>query len=113
MARKVRFADAEAIAAAAAENNAKSSISGLLLYTPTYFVQILEGNRAAVESTYARIIKDSRHEQIETLATMEVEERQFGAWGMRAVIPSRELNATIIGQLDGEAARDLLLKSIT
>jgi Sensors of blue-light using FAD len=111
VARKVRFADAEAIAAAAAENNAKSSISGLLLYTPTYFVQVLEGNRGAVESAFARISKDTRHEQVETLAATEIEEPQFGSWGMRAVTPSREMNAAVIGQLNGEAARELLLKS--
>lgn len=111
MARKVRFADAEAIAAAAAENNAKSSVSGLLLYTPTYFVQVLEGNRGTVESTFARITKDTRHEQVETLATTEIEERQFGSWAMRAVTPSREMSAAVIGQLDGEAARELLLRS--
>lgn len=111
VARKVRLTDAEAIAASAAENNAKASISGLLLYTPTYFVQVLEGERDAVEATFARITKDSRHEEVVTLAKTEVAERQFGDWGMRAVTPSRELNAAVIGQLNGEDARELLLKS--
>lgn len=111
VARRVRFADAEAIAAAAAENNAKLSISGLLLYTPAYFVQVLEGGRAAVELTFARIAKDDRHEEIEALAKREIEERQFGRWAMRAVTPSRETNAAVIGSLDGDAALELLLSS--
>ncbi len=111
VARRVRFADAEAIAAAAAENNAKLSISGLLLYTPAYFVQVLEGGNAAVELAFARIAKDDRHEEIETLAKREIEERQFGRWAMRAVTPSRETTAAVIGLLDGDAALELLLSS--
>ena len=111
VARRVRFADAEAIAAAAAKNNARSAISGLLLYTPTYFVQVLEGSRAAVESTFARIGSDDRHEEIVTLATREIQERQFGDWGMRAVMPRREVSAEVIGQLSGVAALELLLSS--
>lgn len=111
VARHVRFADAEAIAAVAAQKNARSSISGLLLYTPTYFVQVLEGARAVVESTFARIAKDNRHEDVVTLSKIEVQERQFGDWGMRAVTPNREINAAVIGEMSGEAARELLLKS--
>jgi hypothetical protein len=111
VARKVRFADAEAIAVSAAERNARASISGVLLYTPMYFVQVLEGDQRTVESIFARISKDERHEEVVILAKTEVPERQFGIWGMRAVTPSRETSAAVIGQLSGDAARELLLKS--
>lgn len=111
VARKVRFADAEAIAVSAAERNALASISGLLLYTPMYFLQALEGDQRAVEATFARISKDDRHEEVVTLLAVEVPERQFGSWGMRAATPSREMSAAVIGQLSGDAARELLLKS--
>jgi hypothetical protein len=111
IARRVRFADAEAIAVAAAENNARSSISGLLLYTPAYFLQVLEGDKVAVESTFARIGKDNRHEEIVTLLKRDIQERQFGNWAMRAVTPSQEVSAAVIGNLSGEAALELLLSS--
>ncbi len=111
VARRVRLADAEAIATEAAAKNAKLSISGLLLYTPAYFVQVLEGERGAVESTFERIAKDSRHEEVVVLAKTEVQTRQFGAWAMRAVTPRREVSAAVLGQLSGDAARELLQSS--
>jgi hypothetical protein len=111
VARKVRFADADAIAASAAERNARASISGLLLYTPMYFLQVLEGDQRAVQATFARLSKDDRHEEVVILLQAEVPEREFGSWGMRAATPSREMSAAVIGQLSGEGVRELLLKS--
>lgn len=111
VARKVRFTDADAIAKAAAEKNAQLSVTGLLLYTPSYFIQVLEGDKRSVESTFARISKDERHEEVVILAKAEIEERQFGRWGMRAVMPTREVSSAAIGQLTGSSALELLLSA--
>lgn len=82
--RQVRFADAEAIAEAAAERNLRASLTGLLLYTPSHFVQVLEGERAAVDETFLRIRADSRHTRVVIIDDREVPSREFPAWGMKA-----------------------------
>ena len=39
-------------------NNAKQGISGILLYSDGNFMQALEGEKEAVEQTFARISRD-------------------------------------------------------
>ena len=82
--RQVRFADAEAIAAAASRRNVEAGITGLLLYTPSHFVQVLEGEPDAVSQTLARIRSDLRHASMVILDDRSVDSREFSAWGMRA-----------------------------
>jgi Sensors of blue-light using FAD len=111
VARKVRFADVEAIAEAAAVKNAEVRVSGILLYTPTYFLQVLEGEKDAVETTYARIFNDPRHDDVTILKKSEIVVRQFGEWNMRAVMPSSELTAALLDPIDLDSALALLVRS--
>jgi hypothetical protein len=80
----VRFADAQAIAEAAAQRNLRVSLTGLLLYTPSHFVQVLEGDHDAIDETLLRIRSDPRHTHVVIIDDREVASREFRAWGMRA-----------------------------
>jgi hypothetical protein len=106
VARQVRFADAEAIARAAAERNQRVQITGLLLYTPSYFLQVLEGEQGAIRKTMQRIARDVRHADIQVLDEREVAAREFGNWGMAARFLGTQSDE--IESLDGAGALELL-----
>jgi hypothetical protein len=110
VARPVRFQDVEAIAEISAKNNSKVGVSGMLVYTPSHFLQVLEGEKDAVEKVYSRVKKDPRHHMVQTLATETAAERAFGNWGMRATMPTAELGASALERITGPAALELMLQ---
>ncbi len=69
-------------------NNAESGITGLLILSDGYFFQALEGGRTAVNNTYAKILKDSRHVNSMILSCQEIKKRQFLGWSMGYVLSS-------------------------
>ena len=91
--RQVRYEDAEAIAKAASTRNAARGISGLLLYTPSHFIQVLEGDESVVREIYQHICQDPRHNSLRVLDESPIETREFGEWAMHARMlpPERDL----------------------
>ena len=71
-------------------NNTEQGISGLLILSDGHFFQALEGDRAAVHATYARILKDPRHSGSVMLSSVEIEKRQFSGWSMGYVLSSEK-----------------------
>jgi hypothetical protein len=65
------------------KSNTLHSITGILFFDQGFFGQILEGTRGAVEETWGRIQKDSRHRNIELLGITEIKERRFPKWSMK------------------------------
>lgn len=63
-------------------NNAKVSVTGLLLYKDGFFIQALEGPRDAVQQVFQRISQDPRHDVGATLQTGDSNFRQFPDWSM-------------------------------
>lgn len=80
--RQVRYADAEQIADVAARRNREQGVTGILLYTPSHFLQVLEGEYAAVQRTLERIRADPRHSDLRVISDIETGDREFGAWAM-------------------------------
>lgn len=66
----------------AREKNERLDITGMLLYRDGFFIQCLEGEKSAVESLYATIKLDNRHENVLTVSQDEIEERTFKDWKM-------------------------------
>ncbi|MBC7875349.1 MAG: BLUF domain-containing protein [Ferruginibacter sp.] len=64
------------------ENNAKNDITGCMLYHNDAFIQILEGDRKAVESLYSKIEQDKRHYNARVVYNDNIEERLFKNWSM-------------------------------
>jgi Sensors of blue-light using FAD len=62
--------------------NAEVDVSGLLLYRSGSFLQILEGEPAAVQPIYDRIGRDPRHRDIVLLSRRACEARNFSDWRM-------------------------------
>lgn len=72
----------DALLALSRRNNETLGITGMLLYHEGDFVQILEGEEAAVREIYGRIVRDSRHARIILIDDSPVSEREFGDWSM-------------------------------
>jgi len=70
------------IVESARRNNSKNEITGMLLYSAGHFMQVLEGDPAAVKATFDVIRQDPRHDSIFILDELRVGRREFGAWSM-------------------------------
>lgn len=63
--------------------NAEVGVTGMLIYDHGTFLQMLEGDMAAVFRTFGRIERDSRHRDISVLLReSNAAERAFGDWSM-------------------------------
>ena len=63
-------------------NNGAAGLSGMLLYSSQSFLQVLEGESADLDRTYARIHADPRHHGLRLLLDAEVPRPLFGNWTM-------------------------------
>lgn len=71
-----------ALLAQARRNNAAHGVTGMLLYDSGNFMQALEGPADAVDATFARIRRDSRHKSIIAMHAEYLMERAFADWTM-------------------------------
>ena len=68
--------------AVAQKNNSSKSITGALLYSGGYFIQVLEGAQKDVEEVFELIMCDNRHSDITVLTNKHVAARSFSKWSM-------------------------------
>jgi len=80
--RPMSLQDIQNILATARDNNQGQGICGMLSYEQSYFLQVLEGERAVVNELYLEIAEDPRHDYIEILSYEEIEAPVFGNWQM-------------------------------
>ena len=66
-------------------NNSANGITGVLVATKTHFLQVLEGEFDALNTTFQRISSDPRHDKIQLISFTEIEERKFGEWAMHGI----------------------------
>jgi len=105
--------------------NAANNITGVLCQGQGVFLQVLEGDRLAVNGLYARILADKRHQKVVLLSLEEITRRRYGAWAMAHVNlstldPVMQLSSTtfdsysasgqqIMAQLDGLIDQGLIM----
>ncbi len=90
-----------ALFGAARSNNKAQGICGALLLWEDWFVQVLEGDEAAVRGLFARIEKDPRHAEVRILSTGTVPEPVFSRWAMARVSEDGEPDIALIAHRDG------------
>jgi hypothetical protein len=73
------------ILSTAQAHNRQNGIGGVLCQGKGLYLQVLEGERSAVNRLYARIVADSRHKDVEMLHLEEVSERRYAEWSMAHV----------------------------
>ena len=72
--------------------NRSSDITGVLFYRDARFMQLIEGQSAAIEALYGRISQDSRHTDLLVVLDRRHDDRACPDWNMAIV------------NLDGETA---------
>lgn len=75
-------ADLQQLLGHARAHNARTHITGLLLYSDGRYVQVLEGPQDEVQAVYARILRDPRHTQVVTVSEGIRPARCFPSWSM-------------------------------
>lgn len=78
----VSHADVKNILQTSQANNVKVGITGTLCFTGNIFLQCLEGERAAVNALYHRLLSDTRHSNAAILVLDEISKRDFVEWSM-------------------------------
>lgn len=79
---------ASSILTTARSNNPVHGITGVLFQGQGMYMQVLEGERGAVNRLYARILADKRHTDAEILFMNEIAGRRFKKWSMAHVMLS-------------------------
>lgn len=74
----------KSICADAKRKNPEHGITGVLFYQDGRFMQVIEGEREALESLMEVLGKDSRHTRITRVVDEPVERRGFEDWNMDA-----------------------------
>jgi hypothetical protein len=75
-------ADLEQIVASATRRNTANGITGMLLYADDHFMQLLEGEEALVDATFARVREDPRHGEVTVTERGPIASRSFANWSM-------------------------------
>lgn len=65
--------------------NAEAGICGVLCQGQGLYLQVLEGERGAVNRVYARIVADPRHRDVDLLLLEEIAKPRFAGWSMALV----------------------------
>ncbi len=63
-------------------NNSKKSITGMLLYCNSNFIQLLEGERDDLLALFEIISADKRHIEVKKIVESEIDKPQFPDWSM-------------------------------
>ena len=89
----------------ARQKNVERDVTGYLIFDKSWFIQILEGDRAQVRATYERIARDPRHTGVTLLDTKPVRQRTFSQWSMGGAMRNLDqqevfLEHGISGQVD-------------
>jgi hypothetical protein len=82
--------DLEDLLEQAQGHNAGNAITGALVYVDGFFLQVLEGDKATVQTLMQKIRKDFRHESVTVLQEGEVPAAAFSEWTMAYVSATPE-----------------------
>ncbi|HAS44022.1 MAG TPA: bluf domain protein [Microscillaceae bacterium] len=74
--------DVEQILEASIRRNSKKGLTGVLLYSQTQFIQVLEGESDVILNLYDHIKKDKRHKNALLVSLKLIEKRYFPSWQM-------------------------------
>jgi len=82
--RKASCTDEEIqkILEASNRKNGERDISGVLLYSKSKFLQVLEGEKDEIMELYDKIKADERHTNVIMISLRPIKERYFPSWQM-------------------------------
>ena len=104
-AESVRPETLSAILKKSTQNNPGVGVTGVLCFSGSIFLQVLEGGRSQVSKLYNRIAQDARHTDVVLLSYEEIDERSFAGWSMGQVNMGR-LNTSLLLKYSEAAVLD-------
>lgn len=75
-------AEIENILNSCKKNNPPLNITGVLLYSDTKFIQLVEGEAKVIMDLYDKIKKDARHSNPMMISYNPIKEKSFPSWHM-------------------------------
>ena len=81
--------------------NRRRDLTGVLAFSGSHFLQVLEGDGAVLDALLESLRRDPRHDGLRVLGRTPISARRFGDWAM-ALVSSPELG-TRIEALAGDA----------
>lgn len=60
--------------------NAKSNVSGYLLLANNVYIQRIEGSKDAIDTLFAKIMQDARHNHFSVVSSGKIKARCFSKW---------------------------------
>lgn len=81
--------DINAILEVSRHNNERSALTGVLLFTHKWFVQIIEGDCRVLTERFIKIGSDTRHHDVHLRSYQRISERAFNDWTMGYVSHSK------------------------
>lgn len=104
------------------EKNLKNNITGILLYFDRDFLQVIEGEKKAIQDLFEIIKKDERHSEIITVFNKKINEKHFPEWNMgfaftdyqklRTLTGFENFNQTLLHGINDKTALTLIDKFI-
>ncbi|WOI52536.1 BLUF domain-containing protein [Parvularcula sp. LCG005] len=79
----IELSDLESILEVSQKRNAEKGVTGVLLYNGLNFLQVLEGEAAAVDELYKMIARDDQHSGVVTIYLEEIPHQAFDGWSMK------------------------------
>ena len=73
--------------------NSKNDVSGCLVFSKGYFIQLLEGSKDIIKELMDHIDADKRHTDIDILSEGETKKRIFETWDMAYLKPSEKMQS--------------------
>ena len=87
------------------QHNPGAGVTGVLCFSGSIYLQVLEGGRSQVSKLYNRIAQDPRHTDVVLLSYEEIDERSFAGWSMGQVNMGR-LNTALLLKYSETAVLD-------
>jgi hypothetical protein len=93
-------AELSTLLAQSREKNAKTNITGILMYADGTFIQALEGEQKDVDDLYEVIQRDTRHKNVIEIVSGFEEKRTFPDWLMAFLAPTPGKMAELTGYIN-------------
>lgn len=82
----INFEQLDSILSVSRRNNQRANISGALIVSECYFLQVLEGSRSDVAERFLKITQDRRHQNLQIISAGDVGTRLFPSWEMHQIL---------------------------
>lgn len=91
--------------------NRRRNLTGVLAFSGSHFLQLLEGDAAALDRLLDSIRRDARHAEVRVLDRVEIGSRRFGDWAM-ALVSSPAVQQQIASLASGAAVDTVALDQL-